>query len=109
MFACSDFLDSSKVGAGSWGIQDPGSTTGYGLRLVPSLMVHKAGREVLILSHSGGTEGSKVSIPRMCRAEAELSRHVQALGGSLLPGIWGKQYKAWSPHKHYARGWRTDA
>lgn len=62
-------------------------TTGCQSRPVPSQMAHKAGREVLFLLHSRGTEGSKVSI-HMCRAEAELSRHMQALGDSLLPGIW---------------------
>lgn len=46
-------------------------------------MAYKTGREVLFLLHSGETEGSKVSIRR---AEAGLSRHMQALGDSLLPG-----------------------
>lgn len=44
-------------------------------------MTHKADGEALFLLHRGGTEDSKVSI-HTCRAEAELSRHIQA----LLPG-----------------------
>lgn len=55
-------------------------------------MTHKADGEALFLLHRGGMEGSKVSKVsiRTCRAEAELSRHIQA----LLPGTRGKECKA---------------
>lgn len=69
----------------------PGSRINYRVRVKAcTLFDHlQSWQGSFILASQWGTEGSKVSI-HMCRTEAELSRHMQALGDSLLPGIWGK-------------------